>query len=262
MKVHDENCLIFNSLKKYPALNRQDEINVSKKIKEESSLKNRKKAKELLFLHNMKLLVSIYKVYKNYDHSVDLLQEGAIGLWEACEKFDYTKGFKFSTYATYLIRRRMLLAINQSHKAVRLPVYMSNLIRRLYNFKNKFYSLNGEDPQLGDYEKEFQDPKTQIIRALQFLSYDFVSLDPSLNNIPFSENPDVELDCEILLNCLTEKERFLFEGYFGLNGNITSLKEISSVLNISVSRGGQILNNGLKKLRKNRKNNQLRDYIA
>ena len=227
-------------------LNRNSEMALGKTIKE-GSRKEAQIAKKKLVQANLRLVVSIAKKYTGQGILfMDLVQEGSLGLIKAAQRFDYTKGFKFSTYATWWIKQTIIRAIANSSRSIRIPVHMSDKIRTLKkaSVKLSVQSLDtpvAQDLCLEDYISDSENKLPEISTEKEFLNKDIISI----------------------LDILNRKERFIILNRFGLGGRKTkTLEELGRILGFSKERIRQIENEALKKLRRSNEAKSLKDYLG
>ncbi|MCK4393578.1 sigma-70 family RNA polymerase sigma factor, partial [Candidatus Bipolaricaulota bacterium] len=151
----------FGEISRVPLLTREDEVQLSKRVEAGD-----KQAKEDLAEANLRLVVSIAKRYRGCGLPfLDLIQEGNLGLMKAIEKFDYKRGYKFSTYATWWIRQAILRAITNRSRTIRVPTHINELIRKIYQVERNHLKEHGEPPTPENLANELDTTVESIIRA-------------------------------------------------------------------------------------------------
>lgn len=275
--------IYLQQIGRIPLLTSEQEVDVARKIKEENS----QKAREALVNANLRLVVSIAKKYIGRGLSfLDLIQEGNMGLIKAAEKFDYTKGYKFSTYATWWIQQAITRGIADKSRTIRLPVHMIETIGKI---KKATYDLTNElnrKPTKEEISERLDIPLSKL-RAVMKSAQSTISLETPLNKKEeatrigdflidnSSTSPDTKVTQENLfteirkiLNQLSPKERDVLIMRFGLDddGNKKTLEEIGSRYGVSRERIRQIENRAISKLKRLCRNNRgvksLRNYIG
>ncbi len=271
--------MYLKDIGKVKLLNRTNETMIGKAIKE-GNKKEAKIARKKLIQANLRLVVSIAKKYTGQGILfVDLVQEGSLGLIKAAERFDYTKGFKFSTYATWWIKQTIIRAIANNSRTIRIPVHMSDKIRLLKRAIVRLSVDLGREPddeELADYLKmdikKIKSTKKAMIKEPVSLDTP-VAQDLCLEDYikdDIGKMPDVKIEKEFLhkdiikaLDILSEKERFILINRFGLLGRKTkTLEELGKILGFSKERIRQIEGEALKKLRKADKICELKNYLT
>ena len=249
-----------------PLLTAEEEVILAKRIE-----KGDKKAAQLLTLANLRLVVSVAKKYARSGLDfLDLIQEGNIGLMKAVEKFDYKRGFKFSTYATWWIRQSITRAIAEQGRTVRLPVHMYETINRLRKVKNELTTKLGRPPTKKELAKamDMEEEKIEYINKISQYSIsltadrsdgdddDSVSLSEVISDVT-AETPEEEAHQDImrqdlmnLLKELPQRERRVLELRFGLlDGVQRTLEEVGREFNVTRERIRQIEAKALNHLR-------------
>lgn len=259
-------------------LNKSSEMALGKIIKE-GSRKEAQIAKKKLVQANLRLVVSIAKKYTGQGILfMDLVQEGSLGLIKAAQRFDYSKGFKFSTYATWWIKQTIIRAIANSSRSIRIPVHMSDKIRTLKKAIVKLSVKKGSEPtdeELSDYlkidEKKVKSIKRAMIKepvsldtpvAQDLCLEDYISDDEHKMPEIDTEKKFLNNDIINILDILNQKERFIILNRFGLGGRKTkTLEELGKILGFSKERIRQIECEALKKLRRSQEAKSLKDYL-
>ncbi|NLF84188.1 MAG: sigma-70 family RNA polymerase sigma factor [Candidatus Gastranaerophilales bacterium] len=275
--------IYLQQIGRVPLLNSEQELEVAKQIKETNS----PEAKEKLVNANLRLVVSIAKKYIGRGLSfLDIIQEGNMGLIKAAEKFDYTKGYKFSTYATWWIQQSITRGIADKSRTIRLPVHMIETISKI---KKATYDLTNElnrKPTKEEIAERLDIPVSKL-RAVMKQAQSTISLETPLNKKEdatrigdflidnSSSSPDNKViqdnlvsEIRKILNQLSVKERDVLIMRFGLDddGNKKTLEEIGSRYGVSRERIRQIENRAISKLKRLCRNNRgvrsLRNYLG
>ena len=278
LPLDDSVRMWLREIGKTPLLSLEDEILLAKQIEnEEDSPCAAKRAKDTLTQANLRLVVSIAKRYSGRGMSFpDLIQEGNIGLIRAVEKFDYRKGYKFSTYATWWIRQAITRAIADQGRTIRIPVHMVETINRLIKTSSQLLQEHGREPTLDELAKALDMPTdrvSEIIRiAPEPLSLetpvgeeedshlaDFVEDHEALSPAEAASNLILREKIEDALNHLTTREREVLMMRFGLeDGCQKTLEEVGRHFRVTRERIRQIEAKALKKLRNPRCSRHLR----
>jgi len=281
--VADDSVKIYlQQIGKIKLLSTDEELEIAQQIKENNS----EEAKKILVNANLRLVVSIAKKYIGRGLSfLDLIQEGNMGLMRAAEKFDYSKGYKFSTYATWWIQQSITRAIADKSRLIRLPVHMIETLSKIKKVSMDLTIENGAAPTKEEIAYKIGMP-VQKLSALIESAQGTVSMESPANqkddNTKLSDfivdettlSPDTKVtqdnllcDVKKMLNHLSEKERNVLIMRYGLddNGEKKTLEEIGSYYGVSRERIRQIENRAMSKLKKLCRNNNinmnLKNYI-
>lgn len=256
-------------------LKSEEERNLGKLIKEQNS----DMAKRKLIQANLRLVVSIAKKYiGQWVNFMDLVQEGSIGLIRAAEKFDYSKNFKFSTYATWWIKQSIIRAIANYSKSIRIPVHMSDKIRKYKRIYNELSISLGREPTDNEILQKLEISLSKLQKIKQSILVEPVSLETTITDdlclrdyiedkTLQSPEDKVKQDCiktdvPKLLNTLPEREKQVLTNRYGLNSDKPkTLAQLGDMLGYSKERIRQIEEGAILKLRTNEKFTHFKDYI-
>ncbi len=263
--LNDSTKSYLKNLNKIPLLTAQDEIELARRIKDGEA-----KAKKLLVQHNLRLVVSIAKRYINRGLPfIDLIQEGNVGLIRAAEKFDHTKGFRFSTYATWWIKQGITRALSDKSRLVRLPVHLVEQINQSKRINESGNSMIGRDFNDRELAAIMELPVEQVKRLFSHRQ-NTISLDLSINDddgegtlqdlIQDERSKPVESNLfqeglfrgvhEALDKFLDKEEKIVLELHYGLvDGYKYTLREVADRMSIAHEQARRIQANALKKLR-------------
>jgi len=266
--------LYLKEIGTYPLLTIEDEIELAKKIEDGNMA-----AKQALAESNLRLVVSIAKRYVGRGLSfLDLIQEGNLGLIKAVDKFDYTKGYKFSTYATWWIRQSITRSIADQSRTIRIPVHMSEVINKTYRVSRNLLQELGREPKDEELAAALNMP-IEKVREILKVSADPISLDTPIGEEDDSHLGDFIKDDTIvgpedaaayamlqeqiskLLGTLTEREQRVLTLRFGLDdGRTRTLEEVGKEFNVTRERIRQIEAKALRKLRHPSRSRMLKGY--
>jgi RNA polymerase primary sigma factor len=273
--VDDTVRMYLREIGKFPLLTSEEEVVLAKKIKVGDI-----RAKHKLVNSNLRLVVSIAKKYTGRGMLfLDLVQEGNLGLIRAVEKFDYRKGYKFSTYATWWIRQAITRAIADQARTIRIPVHMVETINRLRKTSRQLLQKLGRKPTEKEIAKKAHisvDKVREIIKISQVpLSLEMPIGDEESSRLgDFVEDGSVQApddvvmqgllrdDLEHVMNTLTEREKIVLKLRFGLeDGHPRTLEEVGRVFNVTRERIRQIEAKALRKLKHPTRARKLREYL-
>ncbi|MCL4404976.1 sigma-70 family RNA polymerase sigma factor [Patescibacteria group bacterium] len=274
--VPDNIQMYLKEIGKTPLLKSQEEKELAKRI-----LKGDKQAEHKLINANLRLVVSIAKRYINRGplSISDLIQEGNFGLFRAVAKFDYTRGFKFSTYATWWIRQAITRALADQSRTIRIPVHMVETISKYTQTRRKLAQELGRDPLTEEIAVEMGLPVDKV-RHIEKISQSVVSLEAPIgedddksvrgdfipdekNPTPFQSTSQELLRDQIrkILGDLTPREQKVLEMRFGLTDGVThTLEEVGKVFNVTRERIRQIEAKALEKIRQHHEAEKLSEY--
>ncbi|MCR4651867.1 MAG: RNA polymerase sigma factor RpoD [Lachnospiraceae bacterium] len=279
ISIEDPVRMYLKDIGKVPLLSAEEEIELAK-IMEGDDPVAAAEAKKKLAEANLRLVVSIAKRYVGRGMLfLDLIQEGNLGLIKAVEKFDYDKGFKFSTYATWWIRQAITRAIADQARTIRIPVHMVETINKLIRVSRQLLQELGREPSPEEIAAEMNMP-VERVREILKISQEPVSLetpigeeeDSHLGDFIQDDNVPVPVDAaaytllreqlEEVLDTLTEREKKVLSLRFGLeDGRGRTLEEVGKEFNVTRERIRQIEAKALRKLRHPTRSRKLRDYL-
>ena len=258
----------------------EPDLDIEERKKLASVVADGEEAKQVLISSNLRLVVSIAKKYVGRGMLfLDLIQEGNCGLIKAVEKFDYTKGFKFSTYATWWIRQSITRAIADQARTIRIPVHMVETINKLIRVSRQLLQELGREPLPEEIAKELDMP-VERVREILKISQEPVSLETPIGEEEdshlgdFIQDDNVPVPAEAaaqtllkeqldeVLDTLTEREQKVLRLRFGMNdGRARTLEEVGREFDVTRERIRQIEAKALRKLRHPSRSRKLRDYL-
>lgn len=275
VSIEDPVRMYLKEIGKVPLLSAEEEIELAKKME-----MGDEEAKKRLAEANLRLVVSIAKRYVGRGMLfLDLIQEGNLGLIKAVEKFDYRKGYKFSTYATWWIRQAITRAIADQARTIRIPVHMVETINKLIRVSRQLLQELGREPTPEEIAAEINMPEDRVREILK-ISQEPVSLetpigeeeDSHLGDFIQDDNVPVPADAAAftllreqlgeVLDTLTEREQKVLKLRFGLDdGRARTLEEVGKEFNVTRERIRQIEAKALRKLRHPSRSRKLKDYL-
>ncbi|WP_277302079.1 RNA polymerase sigma factor RpoD [Veillonella caviae] len=287
VNIDDPVRMYLKEIGRVPLLSADEEIVLAKQIetgaKEDATYKEiqlSKKAKKKLVDANLRLVVSIAKRYVGRGMLfLDLIQEGNLGLIKAVDKFDYTKGYKFSTYATWWIRQAITRAIADQARTIRIPVHMVETINKLIRISRQLLQDKGREP-LPEEIAEGMGITVERVREIQKIAQEPVSLETPIGEEEdshlgdFIEDQDaiapddaasyilLQEQIEDVFTCLTDREQQVLILRFGLkDGKPRTLEEVGQYFNVTRERIRQIEGKALTKLRNRGKRDKIKDFL-
>ena len=275
ISIEDPVRMYLKEIGKVPLLSAEEEIELARRMAEGDE-----DAKKRLAEANLRLVVSIAKRYVGRGMLfLDLIQEGNLGLIKAVEKFDYEKGFKFSTYATWWIRQAITRAIADQARTIRIPVHMVETINKLIRVSRQLLQELGREPSPEEIAEELDMP-VERVREILKISQEPVSLETPIGEEEdshlgdFIQDDNVPVPAEAaaatllkeqlgeVLNTLTDREQKVLRLRFGMNdGRARTLEEVGKEFDVTRERIRQIEAKALRKLRHPSRSRKLRDYL-
>ena len=273
--LEDPVRMYLKEIGKVPLLTAEEEIELAKRMEEGDE-----EAKKRLSEANLRLVVSIAKRYVGRGMLfLDLIQEGNLGLIKAVEKFDYSKGYKFSTYATWWIRQAITRAIADQARTIRIPVHMVETINKLVRVSRQLLQQLGREPSPEEIAVEMNMP-VERVREILKISQEPVSLETPIGEEEdshlgdFIQDDNVPVPAEAaaftllkeqlrdVLSTLTEREQKVLRLRFGLDdGRARTLEEVGKEFNVTRERIRQIEAKALRKLRHPSRSRKLKDFL-
>ena len=275
ISIEDPVRMYLKEIGKVPLLSAEEEIDLAKRMADGDE-----EAKKRLAEANLRLVVSIAKRYVGRGMLfLDLIQEGNLGLIKAVEKFDYHKGFKFSTYATWWIRQAITRAIADQARTIRIPVHMVETINKLIRVSRQLLQELGREPSPEEIAEEMDMP-VERVREILKISQEPVSLETPIGEEEdshlgdFIQDDNVPVPAEAaaqtllkeqldeVLDTLTDREQKVLRLRFGMNdGRARTLEEVGKEFDVTRERIRQIEAKALRKLRHPSRSRKLRDYL-
>ena len=276
VKINDPVKMYLKEIGRVDLLTHEQEIELAKRI-----LEGDEQAKKELAAANLRLVVSIAKRYVGRGMLfLDLIQEGNMGLIKAVEKFDYTKGFKFSTYATWWIRQAITRAIADQARTIRIPVHMVETINKLTRIQRQLVQELGREPTAEEIAEKMDGMTPAKVREIQKISLEPVSLETPIgeeddshlgdfiedevieNPVDYTTRVVLREQLDEVLDTLTDREENVLRLRFGLDdGKMRTLEDVGKVFNVTRERIRQIEAKALRKLRHPSRSKQLKDFI-
>ena len=276
VSIEDPVRMYLKEIGKVPLLSADEEIKLAQRMEEGDEA-----AKKKLAEANLRLVVSIAKRYTGRGMSfLDLVQEGNLGLIKGVEKFDYTKGYKLSTYATWWIRQSVTRALADQARTIRVPVHMVETINKMSKMQRKLTLELGYEPSVAELAKALDMSEDKVMEIMQ------IAREPASLETPIGEEDDSNLGdfvadvntvtpegnvesvmlrdhIDALLGDLKERERQVIELRFGLrDGHPRTLEEVGKEFNVTRERIRQIEAKALRKLRNPVRSKRIRDFLA
>ena len=275
VNIDDSVKMYLKDIGRVPLLNAEEELQLAKEMAEGNT-----EAKEKLINANLRLVVSIAKRYVGRGMSfLDLIQEGNLGLMKAVDKFDYTKGFKFSTYATWWIRQAITRSIADQARTIRIPVHMVETINKLIKISRALLQKYGREPTQAEIAEAMGISEARVVE-IQKIAQDPVSLETPIGEEDDSHLGDFIEDTSAtapidaaeanmlkeqvneILGTLAPREAMVLILRYGLRDNRPrTLEEVGKVFNVTRERIRQIEAKALRRLKRPNKTKELRDFL-
>lgn len=275
-KINDPVKMYLKEIGRVELLNPEDEPEIARRIQDGDE-----EAKRILIAANLRLVVSIAKKYVGRGMLfLDLIQEGNMGLVKAVEKFDYTKGFKFSTYATWWIRQAITRAIADQARTIRIPVHMVETINKLTRIQRQLVQDLGRDPTAEEIAEKMEGISPEKVREIQKIALEPVSLETpigeeddshlgdfiedkeAMSPDEYANNQLLKDEINMVLQGLTEREEKVLRLRFGLyDGRTRTLEEVGKEFNVTRERIRQIEAKALRKLKHPTRSKRLKDFV-
>ena len=276
IQLNDPVKMYLKEIGRVPLLKPEDEPEIAKRIEAGDE-----EARDILITSNLRLVVSIAKKYVGRGMLfLDLIQEGNMGLVKAVEKFDYTKGFKFSTYATWWIRQAITRAIADQARTIRIPVHMVETINKLTRIQRQLVQELGRDPTAEEIAAKMDGISPEKVREIQKIALEPVSLETpigeeddshlgdfiedkdAMSPDQYASNQLLKDEINAVLGGLTEREEKVLRLRFGLyDGRTRTLEEVGKEFNVTRERIRQIEAKALRKLKHPTRSKRLKDFF-
>ncbi|MBP3314036.1 MAG: RNA polymerase sigma factor RpoD [Oscillospiraceae bacterium] len=276
LQVDDPVRMYLKEIGKYPLLSQEDEVALAKQVRQGDA-----DARRQMVESNLRLVVSIAKRYVGHGMLLlDLIQEGNMGLLKAVEKFDYERGFKFSTYATWWIRQAITRAIADQGRIIRIPVHMVETIQKVARASHKLTQDLGRDPTAEEIAELIHMPVQKVEEVLKSAQEpvsleaplgeeedsrlgDFIQDDESTRPAEATSYTMLHEQLEEVLATLSEREQQVLRLRFGLaDGRSHTLEEVGLAFDVTRERIRQIESKALRKLRHPSRSKKLRDFLS
>ena len=274
--IDDPVRMYLKEIGRVPLLTSDQEIDIAKRMADGDE-----EAKQQLAEANLRLVVSVAKRYVGRGMQfLDLIQEGNLGLIKAVDKFDYHKGYKFSTYATWWIRQAITRAIADQARTIRIPVHMVETINKLTRIQRQLVQDLGRDPLPEEIAEKMENISAEKVREIQKIALDPVSLETpigeeddshlgdfiedkdTLSPDDYTNNQLLKDEINAVLEGLTEREEKVLRLRFGLlDGRTRTLEEVGKEFNVTRERIRQIEAKALRKLKNPNRCKRLRDFV-